>query len=29
VPAIARDDASLRELAVLLDSYERLFVTTE
>jgi hypothetical protein len=29
VPAIARDEASLRELAVLLDSYDRLFVTTE
>ena len=29
VPAIARDDASLRELAVLLDCYDRLFVTTE
>ena len=29
VPAVARDDASLRELSVLLDSYDRLFVTTE
>lgn len=29
VPAMARDDATLRELAVLLDSYDRLFVTTE